>query len=91
MNVNFFEWMRDGVRQSVLLGVSDAIEQLGTPADSDEIHPGVAAFLHSDKTEETKKVGTSAVSGSGASGSGGNRKRLGRSLKDIDQSAATAS
>ena len=88
--------MRDGVRQSVLLGVSDAIEQLGTPADSEEIHPGVAAFLQSDKTEETKKVGASAVSGNGASGngasgSGGNRKRLGRSLKDIDQAAATAS
>lgn len=89
VNVNFFEWMRDGVRQSVLLGVSDAIEQLGTPADSDEIHPGVAAFLQSDKTEkseETKRVGATA-----APGSGGNRKRLGRSLKDIDQSAAAAS
>jgi len=87
VNVNFFEWMRDGVRQSVLLGVSDAIEQLGTPADSDEIHPGVAAFLQSDKTEksdETKRVGATA-----GPSSGGNRKRLGRSLKDIDQSAAS--
>ena len=44
VNVNFFEWLRDGVRQSVLLGVSDAIEQIGTPADSEEVHPGVAAF-----------------------------------------------
>jgi hypothetical protein len=85
VNVNFFEWLRDGVRQSVLLGVSDAIEQIGTPADSDEIHPGVAAFLQSDKTE-TKRVGAAP-----APSSGGNRKRLGRSLKDIDQSAAATS
>lgn len=85
VNVNFFEWLRDGVRQSVLLGVSDAIEQIGTPADSEEIHPGVAAFLQSDKTEK-KPIGNSV----GAT-SGGNRKRLGRSLKDIDQSATAAS
>jgi len=80
VNVNFFEWLRDGVRQSVLLGVSDAIEQIGTPADSDEIHPGVAAFMQSDKTEE-KNIG--ATPSSSPRGSG--RKRLGRSLKDIDQ------
>jgi len=86
VNVNFFEWLRDGVRQSVLLGVSDAIEQIGTPADSEEIHPGVAAFLQSDKTEE-KHIGP-PTSGTPRNAS---RKRLGRSLKDIDQSTATAS
>ena len=30
VNVNFFDWMRNGVKQSVLLGVSDAIETMGT-------------------------------------------------------------
>lgn len=49
MSVNFFEWIRGGVRQSVLLGVSDAIEQLGTPAEGEELHPGVAHFLAADK------------------------------------------
>jgi hypothetical protein len=39
MSANFFEWIRDGVRQSVLLGVSDAIEELGTPAQGEETHP----------------------------------------------------
>ncbi|MEZ6074929.1 MAG: hypothetical protein R3C56_04395 [Pirellulaceae bacterium] len=42
-NMNFFGWIRDGVRQSVLLGVSDAVEQLGTPAPVEELHPSVAA------------------------------------------------
>ena len=68
MNVNFFEWLRDGVRQSVLLGVSDAIEHLGTPADSEDLHPNVAALL----TGETAKP---------KSKRGGGRKRLGKSLK----------
>ncbi len=44
-SINFFGWIRDGVRQSVLLGVSDAIDQLGTPPSTDELHPDVVAFL----------------------------------------------
>lgn len=88
MNVNFFEWLRTGVRQSVLLGVSDAIEQLGTPADNDDLHPGVAAFLQSDKTGGEKNI-ESSVPGTPSSRSN-NRKRLGRSLKDLDQPTATA-
>ncbi len=73
MNVNFFEWLRDGVRQSVLLGVSDAIEQIGTPADSDELHPNVAALLQGE-----------TGSGKPKRGGAGGRKRLGKSLKEMD-------
>ncbi len=87
VNVNFFEWLRDGVRQSVLLGVSDAIEQIGTPADSEDVHPGVAAFLQSDKTEKQRVAGPNAPVGN----TGNSRKRLGRSLKDLDQTASTSS
>ncbi len=87
MSVNFFEWLRDGVRQSVLLGVSDAIEQIGTPEESDDVHPGVAAFLQSDKTEKKRVSGPVAPGGTTTA----SRKRLGRSLKDIDQSATASS
>ncbi len=80
MSVNFFEWIRDGVRQSVLLGVSDAIEQIGTPAETDDIHPGVAAFMASEKGEKKRVTGATAPAGNA-------RKRLGRSLKDIDEPA----
>jgi len=78
MNVNFFEWLRDGVRQSVLLGVSDAIEHIGTPADSDELHPNVAALLQGEtpKPKLTK--------------SGGGRKRLGKSLKEMNSEPTKA-
>ena len=71
MNVNFFEWIREGVRKSVLLGVSDAIEQIGAPNDSEKLHPNLTAML-----QETPKTRKSRSSGS--------RKRLGKSLKDME-------
>lgn len=74
MNVNFFEWLRDGVRQSVLLGVSDAIEEIGTPANSDELHPNVAAPLQTDSPKAKRGGRPTAAS----------RKRLGKTLKDMD-------
>ncbi len=73
MNVNFFDWIRDGVRQSVLLGVGDAIDQIGTPADTDDLHPNVAALFQTETTKDKK-----------TRSSGGGRKRLGKSLKDMD-------
>ncbi len=76
--MNLFTWIRDGVRQSVLLGVSDAVEQLGTPAAADELHPSVAGFLQMEhRNGQTPKLGDSA----GPKTKG--RKRLGKSLKEI--------
>ena len=78
MTVNFFNWLRDGVRQSVLLGVSDAIDTLGTPADEDQLHPGVAALLRDgDQSSTTTKRVTAAKSTR-------SRKRLGKSLKELE-------
>lgn len=71
MNINFFEWIRDGVRQSVLLGVSDAIEEIGMPADNSEIHPNVAGLFGTEPTKA--KRGRPST----------NRKRLGKSLKEM--------
>ncbi len=80
MNVNFFEWLRNGVRQSVLLGVSDAIEQIGTPEDEDELHPNVAAMLGASDPAKKKRPGRSNTQ----------RKRLGKSLKEIEGAAPQA-
>jgi hypothetical protein len=87
--MNFFTWLRDGVRQSVLLGVSDAIETLGTPAANDDLHPSVAGLLKVDKSEEAGPA-PMLTQGNNRQNSGGNRKRLGRSLKDIETEAAKA-
>jgi hypothetical protein len=102
MSVNFFSWIRDGVRQSVLLGVSDAIEQLGTPAPAEELHPSVVGFLQrrSDAGPEDSPKFAVALDGTAGSvsrdGSAGSpqrvsRKRLGKSLKDISPLPNSAS
>ena len=36
MNFNFFGWIRDGVRDAVLLGVSDAVDEIGAPLEGSE-------------------------------------------------------
>ena len=59
-----------------LLGVSDAIEQIGTPADSDDLHPNVAALLQNEPSKSRR------------SRSAGSRKRLGKSLKEMDATPA---
>jgi hypothetical protein len=76
--MNFFGWIRDGVRQSVLMGVSDAVEQLGTPADATNAHPSVAGFLRSEVSGNSTPKLTNSGNASTRS-----RKRLGKSLKDI--------
>ena len=87
-NMNFFGWIRDGVRQSVLLGVSDAIEQLGAPAATEELHPSVAGFLHVERNDGQPGPRITATPTNNSSNANKNRKRLGRSLKDIGQEAA---
>ncbi len=39
-----FNWIREGVRQSVLLGVSDALESIGAPDQSDKLHPALMSI-----------------------------------------------
>ncbi|MCA9132467.1 MAG: hypothetical protein KDA45_04910 [Planctomycetales bacterium] len=83
-NMNFFGWIRDGVRQSVLLGVSDAVEQLGAPAAAEELHPSVAGFLRVDG--QTQQDSPKLLNSNNTSAPK-SRKRLGKSLKDIGTAA----
>ncbi len=77
MNMNFFQWLREGVRQSVVLGVSDAVEQIGLPETEQEVQPTLAALLGNDSaTTTTPRRKTTAAS----------RKRLGKSLKEMNPS-----
>ncbi|NLF67768.1 MAG: hypothetical protein GX575_01810 [Candidatus Anammoximicrobium sp.] len=78
MNFNLFLWIREGVKQSILLGVSDAIEAIGTPENSEDISPRLLEFMKRGSPSPTDKSGAA----------GGQRKRLGRSLKDLETPAA---
>jgi hypothetical protein len=74
MSFNLFTSIREGVKQSILLGVSDAIETIGAPDNSDEISPRLLEFLRRDTAVDVEKRIPAAPS----------RKRLGRTLKDLE-------
>jgi len=79
--MNFFTWVRDGVRQAVLLGVSDAVEDLGTPSDGDNMPQRLLEVLRKDRPVITSEPEVEP----------GRRRKLGRTLTQIQASAAKAS
>jgi len=76
-NFNFFTWIREGVKQSVLMGVSDAVHHLGTPREGDEVHQRLTAFLQDHSSTAAAPRLTE----------GGPRRKLGRTLQDIHSNA----
>ena len=72
MQLNLFTWIREGVRQSVLLGVSDAVEALGAPAHDPNFHQNLGKLIEQAPAEDRAPLAD------------GKRKRLGRSLKELD-------
>jgi hypothetical protein len=86
-----FGWIRDGVRQSVLMGVSDAMEVLGTPKDPSQLHPALQSMA--SKTLESVAASEQSLESCPARVVGERspqRKRLGRSLKDLSPNPSPA-
>lgn len=77
MNFNFFDWLRDGVKQSVIMGVNDAVDCLGTPHEKDEVQQRLMGFIQNDPDGGPKRIGSPANRG----------RKLGRSLKQIQADA----
>lgn len=73
MQLNVFAWIREGVKRSVLLGVSDAVEAIGAPEGDD------GAL----KQRLTQLLLPEAIPVSSAPALLGKRKRLGKSLRDV--------
>jgi len=67
--MSFFEWIREAVRRAVLLGVSDAVEDLGTPDDVQESRDKLLAVLRGGDSTSRPRIGSSPK-----------RKKLGRTL-----------
>ena len=80
MNFNFFEWIRQGVKESVLLGVSDAVGHLGTPRENDDVSQRLLSFIQDSETPAAlppaRQIGITPK-----------RKKLGRTLEEIQASA----
>ena len=75
MNFNFFGWIREGVKEAVLLGVSDAVEEIGHPTEGgDDASKQVLELLRRKRVERVE---------GGEKESAGKRKRLGRSLEPV--------
>ena len=78
MNFNFFDWLRDGVKRSVLIGVSDAVQTMGMPPDEESSRDKILSFLQ----EETQAPQHRRLQAS-SSATGGQRKRIGRTIDDL--------
>ncbi|HEV7222946.1 MAG TPA: hypothetical protein VGN42_09620 [Pirellulales bacterium] len=83
--LGFYGWIRENVRRAVLLGFSDAVEQLGTPIEGDELHPQLVAVLRQPKPLLTAEE---APRGKPSAPPAGGRKRLGQTLDQIQERAA---
>jgi len=80
-NFNFFSWLREGVKQSVLMGVSDAVHHLGSPREGDDVQQRLTAFLQDQ--------GSSAAAPRLTDGAP--RRKLGRTLQEIHSGAEKSS
>jgi hypothetical protein len=78
--MNFFHWVRDGVRQAVLMGVSDAVGDIGTPVEGDDISQRLLQAIRNGQTTTLDAPAQDR----------GGRKKLGRSLEQIQAGARTA-
>jgi hypothetical protein len=81
-NAGFFQWLRDSVRRTVLLGFSDAFEQLGAPAEGKELNPHLLSALREQVAAAVEHQP------SARSESRTERKRLGRSLDALREPTA---
>ena len=85
--LGLFNWIRDGVKQSVLLGVSDAIDTIGSPDDNRTLNPAIMSFARQPLALQSSSLADEPVTRKLPTSSG--RKRLGRSLRDIDPKPAS--
>lgn len=71
--MNFFTWIREGVRQAVLYGVSDAVGDIGTPPNGEDVSKRLLEVLHTSPEQTAPRINAGQPK----------RKRLGRSLSEI--------
>jgi hypothetical protein len=78
MNLNFFQWIREGVRHSVLSGVADAVEQMGEAPHDNTLSSRLGDYLRVKETENRSRISNDPKI----------KKRLGRSLRDLSSGNA---
>ena len=79
--MNFFTWIREGVRQAVLYGVSDAVGDIGTPPNGEDVSQRLLDLVRTAPAETAPQLTAAATM---------KRRKLGRSLSDIQVAAEKA-
>lgn len=72
MKLGFFDWIREGVRQSVLLGLADAASHIAAPEEVEQLNERFLATIEQRSIEHQNEQKGSR-----------RRKALGRSLSQI--------
>jgi len=87
-SLGVFHWIRESVRRSVLLGFSDAVEQLGVPSgEAGEVSPHLMAVLrHTNPSPALPSAEPMAAEPQTTVKT--ERKRLGRSLDQLREPVA---
>jgi hypothetical protein len=78
MGMNFFSWIREGVRQAVLLGVNDAVEHIGTSPDGSDMGQRLLDVVRVQAPPSPPMLSTEPTK----------RRKLGRTLDEIHAGAA---
>lgn len=79
--MSFFQWLREGVRQAVVLGIADAVEDVGQRAKGEDFGPALARSLRERLTAEpATPEGIAEADVVDAVSAVRGRRRLGRSL-----------
>lgn len=82
-SLGVFQWIRESVRRSVLLGFSDAVEQLGVPSgEAGEVSPHLLAVLRHTNPGAALPAAEPAATVA-ATPARPERRRLGRSLEQL--------
>jgi hypothetical protein len=89
--MSFFHWVREGVRQAVVLGLADAIDDVGTRSRDEDLGATLAQTLR-DRLAVSRQatvldapaaVSSTATVAAPAAG----RRRLGRSIEGLRKAA----
>lgn len=78
--MSFFHWVREGVRQAVVLGFADAMEEVGTRTREEDFGATLAQSLRERLAVSAEPTVIESTASKG-------RRRLGRSLEAMQKAA----
>jgi hypothetical protein len=81
MAMNFFDWVRVGVKRSVMAGFADAVETIGVPPEEGQ---------QTQQLLESLRGSTAALVAQPVGKQSNQRKRLGRSISNLRPNEGTA-